>query len=114
MKKYTVRRHGDIYKIYESSTKQYVAAYGEKDPADHLFVKLTAGCGFAGNTPSFITRTIPRNDQIASLFQHFFQISLYINDLADTISLDIGHGLCQDVHMMRYERENMGVYFDVA
>ena len=62
MKKYTVRRHGDIYKIYESSTKQYVAAYGEKDPADHTCEKLNAGCGFAGNTPSFIARSVPRND----------------------------------------------------
>ena len=31
MKKYAVRRHGDIYKIYEASTKQYVAAYDEKN-----------------------------------------------------------------------------------
>jgi len=62
MKKYTVRRHGDIYKIYESSTKQYVAAYGEKDPADHTCEKLNAGGGFAGNTPPFITTTTPRID----------------------------------------------------
>jgi hypothetical protein len=57
MKKYAVRRHGDIYKIYEASTKQYVAAYDEKDPADHICEKLNNGCGFAGNTPTFITRS---------------------------------------------------------
>ena len=60
MKKYAVRRHGDIYKIYEASTKQYVAAYDEKNPAKHICEKLNAGCGFAGNTPPFITRDTPR------------------------------------------------------
>jgi len=54
MKKYTVRRHGNTYKIYESRTKQYIAAYDEKNPAEHICEKLNAGCGFAGNTPSFI------------------------------------------------------------
>ena len=64
MKKYTVRRHGNTYKIYESRTKQYIAAYDEKNPAEHICEKLNAGCGFAGNTPTFITRTLPRVDHI--------------------------------------------------
>jgi len=62
MKKYTVRRHGAIYKIYEPSTEQYVAAYNEKDLAYQVCEKLNAGCGFAGVTPPFITRNTPRID----------------------------------------------------
>jgi hypothetical protein len=62
MKKYTVRNYDNIYKIYEPFTKQYIAAYNEKDPADHICKKLNTGCGFAGNTPPFIIRNTPRID----------------------------------------------------
>jgi|TARA_R110000851_G_scaffold254088_1_gene406585 hypothetical protein len=63
MKNYTVRRHGDTYKIYEAPTKQYIDSHVEKDMADRICKKLNTGCGFEGNTPGFIIRNIPRTKE---------------------------------------------------
>ena len=54
---YTVRRHGNHYKIYETPTKQYVAIYKHKYDANDACTKLNKGGGFAGNTPRFLCLT---------------------------------------------------------
>ena len=59
MTDYTVRRHGDQYKVYEAFTKQYVVIYSDKYIADDTCKKLNSGAGFAGNTPRFFTREFP-------------------------------------------------------
>ena len=57
MSNYTVRRHGNQYKVYETSTKQYVAIYQNKYDANDICKKLNKGAGFAGTTPRFLCLT---------------------------------------------------------
>jgi len=58
MKTYTIRRHGERYKIYEAPTKTYVVSYETKEYAQDTCKKLNDGCGFSGKTPTFFSRTL--------------------------------------------------------
>ena len=58
MKTYTIRRHGDRYKIYEGPTKTYIVSYKDKDHARATCEKLNAGAGFMGKTPPFFSRNL--------------------------------------------------------
>ena len=54
MKKYEIRRHGKIHKIYEKETQQYVACSTKRKRVANLMGQLENGSGFAGNTPKYL------------------------------------------------------------
>ena len=54
MKKYEIRRHGKMHKIYEKDTQQYVACSVKRKRALNLMSQLEDGSGFAGNTPKYL------------------------------------------------------------
>ena len=54
MKKYQIRRHGNTFKVLENETKQYVAESSDRNKAKKYMKHLEDGCGFGGNTPTFL------------------------------------------------------------
>jgi hypothetical protein len=54
--KYKLRRHGKKWKIWETQTSQYIAAFSNLPYAQKIHKNLEAGGGFAGRTPRFLTR----------------------------------------------------------
>jgi len=53
--KYTVRRHGKKYKVYEVENKRYIIILEDKDRANKIVKNLNRGGAFAGNIPKFMT-----------------------------------------------------------
>lgn len=52
--KYQMRRHGKIFKVYETDTKRYLC-YGTKQAQVRAIVdNLNNGGGFAGEIPQFM------------------------------------------------------------
>lgn len=54
MKKYTIRRHGNRFKIHEKSTGLYVASSTKQHRAKTVANSLENGGGFDGSTPTFM------------------------------------------------------------
>ena len=52
--KYTVRRHGKKYKVYEVENKRYIIILEDKDRANKIVKNLNKGGAFAGNIPRFM------------------------------------------------------------
>ena len=55
---YEIRRHGDAYKIYEKSTKQYIVKTKFKKKASDILNNLKKGGGFEGATPHFMIQAV--------------------------------------------------------
>ena len=54
MKKYEIRRHGNMHRIYERATEQYVACSTKPKRIKNMTSQLEGGAGFAGNTPKYL------------------------------------------------------------
>ena len=52
--KYTVKKHGKLFKIYEILTKQYIAQSRNKNLITKLLRSLNKGSFFNGDTPRFM------------------------------------------------------------
>jgi hypothetical protein len=58
---YEVRRHGEMYKIYENTTQQYIFKSNKRITCESHCEKLNNGSGFEGETPKFfsiLTKTV--------------------------------------------------------
>ena len=53
-KKYSVKKYGRIFKIYEHLTKQYIAQSTNKNVLTKLLRNLNKGGFFNGDTPKFM------------------------------------------------------------
>jgi hypothetical protein len=56
--KYTVRRHGKQFKVYETSTKNYIQSYLDRDKAKSVAKSLNNGSGFNGEIPNFFYQKV--------------------------------------------------------
>ena len=54
MKEHEIRRHGNVHKIYEKETGQYIAWSNKRKKVADLMSRLEDGYGFAGNTPKYL------------------------------------------------------------
>lgn len=52
--KYTVRRHGSKFKVYEVENKRYIITLRSKDKANKIVKNLNAGGGFEGDIPKYM------------------------------------------------------------
>ena len=53
-KKYSVKKYGRMFKIYEHLTKQYIAQSTNKNALTKLLKNLNKGGFFNGDTPKFM------------------------------------------------------------
>ena len=53
-KKYSIKKHGRLFKIYEHLTKQYIAQSTNKNVLTKLLRNLNKGGFFRGDTPRFM------------------------------------------------------------
>ena len=53
-KKYSIRKQGRLFKIYELATKQYIAQSRNKNSITKLLRSLNKGSFFNGDTPRFM------------------------------------------------------------
>lgn len=53
-KKYSIKKHGRMFKIYEHLTKQYIAQSTNKNILTKLLINLNKGGFFNGDTPKFM------------------------------------------------------------
>ena len=53
-KKYSIKKHGRMFKIYEHLTKQYIAQSTNKNALTKLLRNLNKGGFFNGDTPKFM------------------------------------------------------------
>ena len=53
-KKYSIRKQGRLFKIYEIATKQYIAQSRNKNSITKLLRSLNKGSFFNGDTPRFM------------------------------------------------------------
>ena len=53
-KKYSIKKHGRMFKIYEHLTKQYIAQSTNKNTLTKLLKNLNKGGFFNGDTPKFM------------------------------------------------------------
>ena len=53
-KKYSIKKHGRLFKIYEHLTKQYIAQSTNKNVLTKLLRNLNKGGFFRGDTPKFM------------------------------------------------------------
>ena len=53
-KKYSIKKHGRMFKIYEHLTKQYIAQSTNKNVLTKLLRNLNKGGFFRGDTPRFM------------------------------------------------------------
>ena len=53
-KKYSIKKHGRMFKIYEHLTKQYIAQSTNKNALTKLLKNLNKGGFFNGDTPKFM------------------------------------------------------------
>ena len=53
-KKYSIKKHGRLFKIYEHLTKQYIAQSTNKNVLTKLLRNLNKGGFFKGDTPKFM------------------------------------------------------------
>ena len=51
--KYQMRRHGNIYKVYETDTKRYIAYSTKSAKIRNIVKNLNEGGAFDGNFPSY-------------------------------------------------------------
>ena len=52
--KYTVRRHGSKFKVYEVENKRYIITLRSKDKAYMITKNLNKGGGFEGEIPNYM------------------------------------------------------------
>ena len=52
--KYTVRRHGDKFKVYEVKNKRYIITLDTRNKANKIAKNLNAGGGFEGDIPKYM------------------------------------------------------------
>ena len=53
-RKYSIRKQGRLFKIYEIATKQYIAQSRNKNSITKLLRSLNKGSFFNGDTPRFM------------------------------------------------------------
>ena len=53
-KKYSIKKYGRMFKIYEHLTKQYIAQSTNKNALTKLLKNLNKGGFFNGDTPKFM------------------------------------------------------------
>ena len=53
-RKYSIRKQGRLFKIYEIATKQYIAQSRNKNSITKLLRSLNKGSFFNGDTPKFM------------------------------------------------------------
>ena len=53
-RKYSIRKHKNMFKIYEHLTKQYIAESKYRNILSKLLVSLNKGGFFNGDTPRFM------------------------------------------------------------
>ena len=53
-KKYTIKKHGKMFKIYELATKQFIIQCKYRKPLTKLLGNLNKGGFFNGDTPKFM------------------------------------------------------------
>jgi hypothetical protein len=59
--KYQVRRHGNIFKLYEVSSGRYIAYSANKQKVKKVGDNLNRGGGFDGQIPSFMYGGLGKN-----------------------------------------------------
>ncbi len=52
--KYTVRRHGNNFKVYEVENKRYIITLCKRSVASKIAKNLNDGGGFEGEIPNFM------------------------------------------------------------
>ena len=52
--KYTVRRHGNNFKVYEVENKRYIITLDTRNKANRIAKNLNSGGGFEGDIPKFM------------------------------------------------------------
>jgi len=52
--KYTVRRHGNSFKVYEVENKRYIITLDTRNKANRIAKNLNSGGGFEGDIPKFM------------------------------------------------------------
>ena len=52
--KYTVRRHGDKFKVYEVKNKRYIITLDTRNKANRIAKNLNSGGGFEADIPKFM------------------------------------------------------------
>ena len=56
--KYSTRRHGKCYKIFETESKRYITWSLNKKKIDAITANLNAGGGFDGSIPGFFLSSV--------------------------------------------------------
>ena len=58
-KKYSIKKHGNTFKVFEHLTKQFIAQSKNRNVLTKLLVKLNKGAFFNGDTPRFMLLSGP-------------------------------------------------------